>query len=94
MNPEINSVLLGAVAMASIMAALFFLRFWRQTRDKLFLLFAIAFGVDAAMRLVLSFSHVTAEQEPFFYMARLATFGLIIVAIIQKNRPKKRREPD
>ena len=80
--------------MASIMAALFFLRFWRQTRDKLFLLFAIAFGVDAAMRLVLSFSHVTAEQEPFFYMARLATFGLIIVAIIQKNRPKKRREPD
>jgi uncharacterized membrane protein HdeD (DUF308 family) len=89
MNPEINSVLLGAVAMASLVAALFFLKFWRQTRDALFLLFAIAFGVDAAMRLVLGLSHVTAEQEPFFYMARLATFGLIIVAIVQKNRLKK-----
>jgi uncharacterized membrane protein HdeD (DUF308 family) len=89
MTPEINSVLLGAVAMASLVAALFFLRFWRQTRDGLFLLFALAFGVDAAMRLLLGLSHVAAEQEPFFYMARLATFALIVGAIMQKNRPKK-----
>jgi Family of unknown function (DUF5985) len=47
---------------ALIVAALFFLRFWRQTRDGLFLLFAIAFGVDAAMRLLLGLSHVAAEQ--------------------------------
>jgi hypothetical protein len=45
--------------------------------------------VDAGMRLLLGLSDVTAEQEPFFYMARLATFGLIIVAIVQKNRPRK-----
>jgi uncharacterized membrane protein HdeD (DUF308 family) len=89
MNPELNSVLLGGVAMASLVAALFFLKFWRQTRDGLFLLFAAAFGVDSAMRLVLGLSHVTAEQEPFFYLARLVTFGLIIVAIVHKNRPKK-----
>ena len=62
---------------------------WRQTRDGLFLLFAIAFGVDAAMRLLLGLSDVSAEQEPFFYMARLVTFGLIIVAIVQKNRLRK-----
>ena len=30
-----------------------------------------------------------AEQEPFFYMARLPTFGLVIVAIVQKNHPRK-----
>ena len=89
MNPDLHSLLLGAAAMASLLAALFFLKFWRQTRDGLFLLFAIAFGVDAAMRLLLGLSHITAEQEPFFYMARLATFGLIIVAIVQKNRPRK-----
>jgi hypothetical protein len=30
---------------------------------------------------------VSDEAEPLFYLARLVTFGLIIVAIIQKNRP-------
>ena len=29
------------------------------------------------------------EAEPLFYLGRLAMFGLIIVAIIQKNRPNK-----
>ena len=53
MNDPVSSVLLGAVAMASLVAALFFLRFWRQTRDSFFLLFSIAFGVDAATRLAL-----------------------------------------
>ena len=89
MNPDLNSLLLGAAAMASLVAGLFFLKFWRQTRDGLFLLFAIGFGVDAAMRLLLGISDVSSEQEPFFYMARLVTFGLIIVAIVQKNRLKK-----
>jgi hypothetical protein len=89
MSPDLNSLLLGATAMASLVAALFFLKFWRQTRDGLFLLFAIAFGVDATMRLLLGISNVTSEEEPFFYMARLLTFGLIIVAIVQKNRLAK-----
>lgn len=89
MNPQITAVLLGAVAMASLVASLFFLKFWRQTRDALFLLFAISFAVDASMRVALGITHISAEQEPFFYIARLATFALIILAIIQKNRPKK-----
>lgn len=81
-----NSVLLGAVAMASSVAALFFLRFWRQTRDPLFLLFALAFAVDAATRLALGLEHIFDEQEPIFYFARLVTFALILIAIIHKNR--------
>lgn len=84
-----NSVLLGAVAMASLVAALFFLRFWRQTNDRLFILFSIAFGVDAATRFALGMGAVSSEQEPFFYLARLVTFGLIIAAIILKNRPSR-----
>jgi hypothetical protein len=82
----VNSVLLGAVAMASSIAALFFLRFWRQTRDVLFLLFALAFAVDAATRLVLGIGHVSDEHEPFFYICRFVTFALILVAIVNKNR--------
>jgi hypothetical protein len=87
MSANLGSVLMGAVAMASFVAMLFFLRFWRQTRDQFFLLFAVAFGLDAATRFVLGMSQLSDESEPFYYLARLITFGLIIVAIIQKNRP-------
>ncbi len=86
---DLNSVLMGAVAMASFVATMFFLRFWRQTRDTLFLLFAIAFGVDAVTRFVLGLIHPTSEAEPLFFMARLATFALIAVGIVLKNRPGK-----
>ena len=89
MSDATSAALLGAVAMASFVAALFFLRFWRQTRDSFFLFFSLAFGVDGIMRLLLGVMNVSAEQEPLFYLARLVTFGLIIVAIIQKNRPNQ-----
>jgi hypothetical protein len=81
-----NSVILGAVAMASAIAALFFLRFWKQTGDRLFLLFSLAFAVDAVGRTVLALGMVSGEQEPLVYMARLVTFALILLAIINKNR--------
>lgn len=89
MSGNIPSVLGGAVGMASFVAMLFFLRFWRQTGDGFFLNFAIAFGVDAVSRFTLGMTHVSAEVEPFFYLARAVTFGLIIVAIVNKNRPRR-----
>lgn len=84
---NISSVLTGAVAMASLVAALFFMRFWRQTHDSLFLFFSVAFGIDAVSRFTLGIAHVSEEAEPLFYLARLITFALIIVGIIVKNRP-------
>jgi hypothetical protein len=89
MRHIITAELTGAVAMASSVAALFFLKFWRQTRDRFFLFFSIAFGLDAVTRFVLGMTEPSNETEPLFYIARLITFGLIIVAIIQKNRPSK-----
>jgi uncharacterized membrane protein HdeD (DUF308 family) len=88
---EATSVLMGAVAMASFVATVFFLRFWRQTRDSLFLLFAIAFGVDAVTRFILGLVHPSDEAEPLLYMARFATFALIAVGIVLKNRPGRSR---
>jgi uncharacterized membrane protein HdeD (DUF308 family) len=87
MMDQVSAVLLGAVAMASGVAALFFLRFWRQTRDSFFLFFAGAFAVDALSRVVLGVSHLSEETQPLIYLARLVTFCLIIIAIIRKNRP-------
>ena len=85
MMNAVSSVLMGSVAMASCVAAIFFLRFWRQTRDSFFLFFSVAFGLDALTRFVLGMYHLSEETEPLFYVARLLTFGLIIAAIIRKN---------
>lgn len=90
---NIHSVLMGAVAMASFVATLFFLRFWRRTGDSLFLLFAVAFGVDAIMRFILGSGSVAAEFEPLFYIGRIVTFGLIVVAIVNKNRSANINRP-
>lgn len=82
--------LMGAVAMAAFVAATFFLRFWRQTHDSFFLLFSVAFALDGVTRLMLALRHMSDETEPLYYSARLVTFGLIIVAIVLKNRSTRR----
>ena len=86
------SVLMGAVAMASFVTMLFFLRFWRKTGDRFFILFAVAFGIDSLTRFALGMADVSAEATPLFYLGRLVMFGLIILAIIQKNRPEATME--
>ena len=83
----LSPVLQGAVAMTSLVAAMFFFRFWRQTHDGFFVLFATAFGIDAVARFVLASHAVRQEDEPLYYIPRLIMFGLIIAAIVQKNRP-------
>ena len=85
--------LLGAVAMASLVAAAFFWRFWRQTHDRFFMLFAAAFLLEAINRTTLAaIGSVTEEQEPLFYLVRLFSFVLILIAVVDKNlRGGKRR---
>ena len=78
----------GAIAMASLVASLFFYRFWCQTRDRFFLFFSASFVIATLERVLLGTAGVSPEQEPLFYLLRLATHVLIIVAIIQKNRTK------
>jgi hypothetical protein len=90
MSETAGSALMGAVAMASFIAMLFFLRYWRQTRDTFFLLFAVSFGLDAATRAVLAGWRLSEDTEPLVYVSRLVTFGLIIIAIVNKNRPARR----
>ena len=76
----------GATSMGCLVAALYFFRFWRDTRDRLFVLFGIAFAVLAVNRGALALSHPTAESEPYFYLARLFAFVLIAFAVVDKNR--------
>ncbi len=78
--------LTGAVATLSLVAALFFLRFWTRTRDRFFLLFALAFAIDGLSRLVVAAIRLSDDTEPYSYLPRLVTFSLIIAAVVLKNR--------
>jgi hypothetical protein len=65
---------------------LFFLRFWRDTGDRLFLIFALAFWLLGLTRLALAFTTYPSESQSGIYLVRLLAFVLILVAIIDKNR--------
>jgi hypothetical protein len=82
----LKSLVLGGIAAGSLTAGLFFLRFWRTTGDRLFLFFAVALGVEALVRITLGLSVMSQESEPLIYILRLLSYGLIIAAIVDKNR--------
>lgn len=77
---------MGGIATGSFFVAVFFLRFWRHTRDRFFLYFAASFGLEACNRTALALLPLASEQEPLFYVIRLIAYGLILLAIWQKNR--------
>lgn len=72
--------------MAALVIALFFLRCWQQTRDRLFFMFAAGFLTFAVSRLILAFLDEGHEGRVFVYAFRLLAFALILAAIIDKNR--------
>lgn len=82
----VENLIMGAIAMASAIAALFFLRFWRTTGDRLFLMFALSFLLLGVTRLGLALSKYYSEGNTSWYWVRLAAFVLILVAIADKNR--------
>lgn len=80
--------LAGASVLASAAVALFFLRFWHDTSDRLFLIFAVAFAVFAVNRVLLSALGDENEAQTAVYLARAVTFGLIALGIADKNWPE------
>lgn len=79
----------GAFMMACCVAAMFFLRFWRLTGDRFFLLFSAAFWVFGIERIVLAQRHVNGEADTYVYILRLVANMFIVWAIIDKNRTAK-----
>jgi hypothetical protein len=82
--------LLGAVAMGSAVAALMFLRFWRQTRDRLFLYFSASFLLEAVNRALFAWNGAHSEEATLYYLVRLLAYGLILWAIVEKNLQRPR----
>lgn len=76
----------GAVALGAAAIALFFARFWRESGDRFFAIFALAFLVFAVNRVVLLFERQHGGEGVEAYLIRLAAFVLILLAILDKNR--------
>jgi hypothetical protein len=76
----------GALAMSSGVVALFFLRFFRDTRDRLFAFFSLAFVFLASHWVGLALVNPDVEGRHSLYGLRLAAFLIIVVAVVDRNR--------
>lgn len=81
-----DGFMLGFVATASLVAAMFFLRFWRRTHDFLFLAFSIAFFFQAVTSAASVFLSQPNGVRTWLYLGQLCTYLLILTAILRKNR--------
>jgi len=86
----LSAFLSGAIVMGFWLAGLFFLRFWKRTRDELFLAFTLAFWLLGLAQALLTFSQVPVEERSRLFLLRLAAFILILSAIWRKNLRSKR----
>jgi hypothetical protein len=78
----------GTIAMASLVACLFFRQFYLSSRDRLFALFSVAFlllGIERAFALL----RTAQEPESAIYFIRLTAFVIILGAVIDKNTSQK-----
>jgi hypothetical protein len=67
----------------------FFLKFWKNTHDRLFGTFAAAFWLLASDRVVITIIGQSEPSAPAEYSLRLAAFLVIILGVIEKNRRRK-----
>jgi hypothetical protein len=82
----VSNFLSGAITMGFLLGGLFFVRFWRETRDQLFLTFAVAFWLLAIVQALLALGPTAPEERSWLYGLRLLAFLLIAGSIIRKNR--------
>jgi uncharacterized membrane protein HdeD (DUF308 family) len=86
----VEGFLLGVIATCSYVAALCFLRFWRDTRDSLFLAFAASFAIEGTNRVFVLFVSQPNEGAAFTYLVRVLAFLLILAAILRKNYAREK----
>jgi hypothetical protein len=86
----LTDLMTGAISMGSLVIALFFLRFWRDSNDRFFLWFALSFFIEGLHRVYSALHDAGGEDSPLHYLIRLLAYGLILWAILEKNLPRGR----
>jgi hypothetical protein len=86
----------GAATMGFLVGALFFLRFWTRTHERLFLAFAVAFAVLAVSQALAQWLGQADERIGIAYLLRILGFALILGGIVDRNvspRPRRAAKP-
>jgi hypothetical protein len=82
----LNAVLRGALIALCWVVGLFFIRYWRQTGDRLFVFFVVAFWSLALHWAALAIVDPAQETRHYFFLLRLLGFVALLVGIVDKNR--------
>jgi len=82
--------LLGALSVSSLVAGLFFLRFWNLSRDRLFAYLWLAFWLMSLNWIALAVIDWGPETRHRAYILRLLAFIHIIIGVIEKNRRERK----
>jgi hypothetical protein len=84
----VNDFLRGALAMACFAIGLFFLRYWRETRDRLFPMFSAGFWL---LGLNWTLATLAPRLGEYANALRFLAFVLIALAVVDKNGRKEGR---
>jgi hypothetical protein len=82
----------GALTLGFVVIGGFFVQFWRRTRDRLFLVFALAFWLFALNQLLSTILEPAVREIRYEYVLRVLGFVLILFAIAGKNLTRFRGE--
>lgn len=75
----------GMIVMGMLVCAVCFLRFWRRSKDWLFIAFALAFALLALSQALTTLLYPPLEERSWLFLLRFAAFSLLIAAILGKN---------
>lgn len=87
-----NTFAYGVLTALSFVAGLFFVRYWRETKDRFFLFLVITFWVLAGDWASLT-GNTDREHVAYFYLPKLFAFLVLLVGIADKNR-RAAKEPE
>lgn len=83
------SMLSGMLVMGCWIVGMFFIRYWRQSADRLFLLFGVSFWLLAIERAIPNLLAIPRDEtSTSIYLIRLVAFVVILYAIVDKNRSR------
>lgn len=86
----LTQFLSGVFFMGLATSSLIFFRCWKETNDKLFRYFALAFMLMALERIPLAIFLYMKEPTSWVYLFRLAGFLVLLKGIVEKNAESKK----
>ncbi len=90
LHPLADVFLLGFISACSMVAAVFFLKYWRDARDPLFLAFAAFFGMQGIVHCIVLLLPRPNEGYFWVFLIRLLSVLAPLGAILWKNSAKPR----